>query len=188
MWFQFTDFLRQIFQLWNYCRAQLFCFLLLSLRFSTRFSLSLFIVTCHGEPLLTELKMLQLISLVLVICGCGLLMVLDGFISILSSAFWTKSTLILLPLFRLQKGDSRSLCPRLSMEALTWFASVVSLPPNCALTRSRSFDPIVTADNERCFVLVRLVYADWSVVEMYSCVAVFLPIGVVNDGIGRFLR
>ena len=142
----------------------------------------------HGHTLQTESKMLQLISLILVICGCGLLMVLDWFIPILSSNFRTKSTLILLPLFRLQKGKAQSKCSRISMEDLTWFASVTRLLPNHTLTIVSSFNPVVKANNKICFILVRLVYANWSVADMNLFFAVLIPSRVVNDGIDRLPR
>ena len=80
--------------------------ILLSLRFPTKFSVSFFIVPCHGKTLLTrsdilmtKSKISQLIRLVLVTCGHGLPMDLNGFIAILSSTFRPKSTIIPLPLF-----------------------------------------------------------------------------------------
>ena len=155
--------------------------ILLPLRFYTSFSLSFLIVPYHGKTLITESKILQLISMVLVTCGRVLLMVFDGFIVIFSSTFLPKSTLISLPLFRLPNRKSQSPFLRLSMEVLAWLASTMILSPNCALYITRSFDSIVTADNERCSVLVRLVSVDWSIVEVDTFLAVFIPNGVVSD-------
>ena len=132
--------------------------------------------------------MSQLLSLVLETCGCGLPMALDGFVAIFSSTFRPKSTLILLPLFQLPKGKPQSSCPRLSISSLAWLASVTSFLSNNALPITRSFDPIVTAGNKRCSILVRLVSVNLSVAEMDMCLAVFIPNGLVNDGIGRFSR
>ena len=114
-------------------------------------------MTRHSKPLLTKSKMSQLISLVLLICGNEIPMVLDGLIQKFSSVFWPKSTLICLPLFRLRKGKPRSPCTHLLMEALAWLASKMRFWPICSLHITKSFDPIVVVDNERCYILVRLV-------------------------------
>ena len=111
-------------------------------------------------------KITQLLSLVLVIFGYGILMVLDGWIPILSSAFSPKSTFILLPRFRLPKLNSQSLFPFLSIEALAWLALVISLLPNRALPMANSFEPIVISNNNGCSILVRLVSFNWSVSDM----------------------
>ena len=163
--FQFTVCLCPTFLTSKLFLCSAFLIVLLPLIFSTRFSLSFFIVPCHVTPLLTESKMLQFLSMVLVICGCGILMALDGFIPIFSSVFRLKSTLILIPLFRLPKGKSQSLCPCISIEALAWLASVMRFSTNHTLPISSSFDSIVVSENNRCSILVRLVSANWSVVE-----------------------
>ena len=106
---------------------------------------------------------------------------IDGFIAILSSTFRPKSTLIPLPLLRLPKVNFRSLCPCLSIEVLVWLDSLVILYPNHALPIARSFNPISTDGNERCFILVRLVSVNWSVADMDIFLAIFISIGVVND-------
>ena len=58
------------------------------------------------KTLLTKSKMPQFLRLVLVTYDCGLLMVLDGFIPMLSSAFYSKSTLISVTLFQIPEGKS----------------------------------------------------------------------------------
>ena len=174
------NFCTQLFQHWIYFYAQHFK-IVLAIRFSTRFPVSFFIVSCHGETLMTMSNKSQLIILVPVTCGCGPLMALNGFIPILTSTFCPKSTLILLPLFRLPKGKSRSLCPRLSTYLLTCLSSKMSLSHNCAILIARYFNHIVIAGNERYSILVRLVSVDWSVTKMDICLAGFLPNGVVND-------
>ena len=102
-------------------------------------------------------------------------MVLDGFIPILSSAFRLKSTLILLPLFRLHKGNYRSPFPCLSMEALDWLAFIMGLSPKRVLPIARSFDPIVITGNNICSILVRLVSANLSVIDYWYLVIVISP-------------
>ena len=116
---------------------------------STRFSFSLFFVKCRIKTLLNESKMFQFLSLLLVICGCGIPMVLNGFIPIFLSAFRLKSTLILLALFQLLKGKSQSPCTRLSMEALAWLDLNMSLLTNCTLSIASYFNPIVVSENDR---------------------------------------
>ena len=151
--------------------------LLLCVRFFTRFPLSLLILPCHGETLMTESNMLQLLSMVLVTCGCGLPMALYGLIPIFSFVFHPKSTLIPLPILQLPKGEFRSPCPRLLMEVLAWLDLVVKFMSNCALPISRYFGPIVTIDNKRFSVLVQLVSVDLSAADVDICLAVFLPNG-----------
>ena len=68
------------YNLQSYFHAHHFLEILLSPRFSTSFLLSLFIVLCLWETFITKTKMLQLISMVQLIFGCGLPMVLDGFV------------------------------------------------------------------------------------------------------------
>ena len=116
-------------------------------------------------------------------------MALHRFIPIFPSAFHLKSTLISLPFFWLPNRKSQSLCPRFSMKVTHWLASTIILFPNRALPISRYFDPIATADNERCSILVKLLSVDWFMAEMNICIAVFLPNGVTNDIISanRFL-
>ena len=161
---------------------------LLPLRFHTSFSLSIFIVPYHGESLMTKLKMLQLLSLVLVICWCWILMVLGGFITMFSSAFRPKSTLILLPLSQLPKGKSWSTCPHISMEELVFLAYTMSLLPNFTISIAGYFNSIVVSNNYRCSIPVRFVSYYWSIVEMDIFLAVFLPNLVVNNGIGILSR
>ena len=139
------------------------------------FSLSLCIVQCYNKPLLTKSKMLQLIIPVLVICGWGLLVVINGFIPILSPTFRPKSALILLPLFWLPKGKSRSPCPHLSMEALAWLASAMIFSTNPALPIVIYFEPIVVVDNERFYILVRLVSVDWYICQDGYLLSVISP-------------
>ena len=86
--------------------------------FSTRFSTSLFAVSCHGDPLLTrsdtllnKLRMYHLPCLVLVICGCGIPMVLYWFIPISSSVLHPKSALIPLSLFYSRRGTPNHFFP-----------------------------------------------------------------------------
>ena len=143
---------------------------------------------CHGENLLTKGNMLQLISLVLVTCGCGLLMAVDGFIANLSSMFRPKSTLFLLPVLLLPKGNSQSPCPCLSIEVLFCLASDIILLLNCALPIRRSFNLIVTAGNNRYSILLRLVSVDLSVSKMDIWLALFLPNEVVHYDVGRLSR
>ena len=162
--------------------------MLLPLSFSTRFLLSLLIVLCNGKPLMTKSKTSQLLSLVLVICGRWLPMVLNVVIPILSSTFCPKSTLILLPLLWLLKGDPWLPWPHLSIEALACLASMMSLLPNCTLPIVKYSDPIVVTDNKRCSILVRSVSVNWSIVDIDICLAIFFPNVVVNDGISRLLR
>ena len=135
------------------------------------------------SPCFTKSKISKLLSLVLVTCGRGIPMVLYGFIPILSSVFRPKSTLILLPLFRLPKGNPQSLCPHISTKALAWLASSMILLPNHALPISIYFDAIVVSDNKRCSILVQLVSAYWSVVDMDICLSLFLSNGFFNDDI-----
>ena len=150
VWYQFTGFLRPNFQLENYF-ALIIIENVLPLRFSTMFSISLFIVPYHGNPLMTDLKMSQFLILVPVICGRGFLMVLYGFILILSSVFCPKPTLISIPLLRLPDGNSQSTCPRLSMELLSWLTSSMILSSNHALPIERSFEPIVVSNQWEMF-------------------------------------
>ena len=82
VWFQFAGFSRPNFSTSELFLHSAFLKMLNPLRFSTRFSLSLLIVTCHGETLMNKSNMPQLLSLVLVICGCGIPVVLNGFIPI----------------------------------------------------------------------------------------------------------
>ena len=46
---------------------------------------------------------------------------------------------------------------------------------------ARSFDPVVTAVNERCYILVRLVFVNCFIADMDILLELFLPIGVVNN-------
>ena len=140
--------------------------IMLSLKFYTMFSFSFFIVPCHGKNLMTESKILQLISLELLTCEYGIPMALYEFIAIFLSMFCTKSTLILLLIFQLLKVNSWSQCTRLSMKFIAWLYSAMSLFPNRTLTIARYFDRIVTANNKRCYILVRLVSVNWSVDDM----------------------
>ena len=166
VWFQFTEcFASKIFTLKLFFALHIFVKFVAS-KVSTMFLLSLFVVPCQGKNLSTQEKITQLLSLVLVIFGYGILMVLDGWIPILSSAFSPKSTFILLPLFRLPKWNSQSLFPFLSIEALAWLALVISLLPNRALPMANSFEPIVISNNNGCSILVRLVSFNWSASDM----------------------
>ena len=131
--------------------------------------------------------MLQLPFLVLVIFGHGILVVLNGFIPISSYVFRPKSALILLSLFLLPEGNYQSPCARISMEYLDCLAYTMSLSPNRALIITRNFNPIVITDNKRCYILVRLVSTNFSVVNMYVFLAVFIPNGVYSDGVGGLL-
>ena len=140
--------------------------MLLPLSFSTIFSLPIFIVPYHGNPPLTKSKMLQFLSLVLVIFGGGLMIVFDGLIPILSSVFRPKSTLILSQLFELLQGKSQSPCPRLSVKAFACLDSAMSLLLNLALTIAGYFYHIFFSYNKGCSILVWLVSVDLSVVEM----------------------
>ena len=78
--------------------------------------------------------------------------------------------------------------PGLSMEEISWLASTRILLPNRALAFATSFNPIVFIDNYICSILVRLVSANWSVIDVDIWLAAFLPNVVVNDGIGIFSR
>ena len=143
-------------------------------------------MTCHSKHLITKSQMSQLLILVLVICGHGLLMVLDVLIPILLSAFCPKSTLVSLPIFWLLKWNPQSHYPHLSMEATNWLASTIILSPNRTLPIVSYFEPIVVTDNKRCSILVQLVSSNWSVFGMDIWLALFIPNIVVNDGIRRF--
>ena len=83
----------------------------LSLRFSTWFPVSFFVVPFYVNTLLTNSNMLQLLSLVLINHGHGLPMALDGLIEILSYKFRPKSTIILLSLFLLPMGKTKHRVP-----------------------------------------------------------------------------
>ena len=124
----------------------------------------------------------------LVICGVMLLMVLDGFTGMPLFMFRPKSILILSQLLQLLKDKSQSLCAYISMEYLAWLACTMSLSPNRALLIVRSLNHIIIANNERCFILVRLVSTNWSTVDMDIFLAVFLPNGVDSDSVGILLR
>ena len=137
---------------------------------------------------MTESKMLKIPFLVLVICGCGIPMVLYGFIPILSYAFRLKATLVLLLLFQLTKGEFQSSCPHISIESLDWLALTFSLSPKRSLLPVISFDPIVITNNKRCSVLVQFLSDDWSGVDMDIFLAAFLPNWVESGGVDILLR
>ena len=61
---------------------------------------------------------------------------------------------------RLQKGKYLSPCPHVSMGVIFWLSSAMSLLTNHVVPIARSFDPIVTANNERCSIPVPLVSVD----------------------------
>ena len=154
---------------------------LLLLRFS------LLTVPYHADPLLNKYKMFPLLCLVLVICESGNLMVLGGFIPIFPSALRPRSTLLLLPLLRILKGKSQSLCPYISMKALAWLDSTMRLSSNRALPIASSFEYIVVVKNKRCSILVQLVSSDRYIVEVGILLALFLKNGVVSYGVGILL-
>ena len=115
---------------------------------------------CQGKTLLIKSKMLQLLSMVPVTCGHGLPMALDGFIPFFSSAFRLTSRLVFLQLFQISKRNYQTPCTRLSMEVINWLASVMRFLTYRALHIASSFDPIVSANNERCLIIVSLVSVD----------------------------
>ena len=105
----------------------------------------------------------------------------DELISIVLSAFHPKSTLILLPIFHLPKGELWSPCPLLSVEVLAWLYSTMSLSNNHALPIAISFYLIVTADNKKFSILVLLVYVNLFVSKIDTFLDLFPPHGVFND-------
>ena len=66
LWFKFTEFLRPTFSASKLFLRSAILKVLLTLSFSNRFSLSIFIIPCHRNPATTKLKMPQFLSLVLV--------------------------------------------------------------------------------------------------------------------------
>ena len=91
VWFQFTSC--PTFSALKIFVRSAFLEILLFYSFSSRFPLLVFIVPYHRNLLLNQSKMLQLLSLVLVISGHRIMMALDGFIPILLSAFRPKPNL-----------------------------------------------------------------------------------------------
>ena len=152
-------FANQLFQIRNYFCAHHF-FLTFPLRFSTRFSLSLFhcgmphqspddrvedVAFSHPDP---------------------------GNIWAWSSGVsrWVHSNLVIRILpkintrvvttFVTPEWGSPYHHPLISMEALSWLDSTMIMSPNHALPIASYFDPIVVSDSDRCSILVWLVSSD----------------------------
>ena len=160
----------------------------LPLRFLSRFSLSLFIVPCHSKTLMTQSKMSDFLSLVLIVHWHVLTIVIDGLIQIFLSAFHPKETLILSPLLRLPKGKSLITVSPYINESASLVRCRNEIFTQLCTTFHDIFSLIVVSDNKRFSILVRLVYANWSVSEMDICLLLFPWNVVVNDVFGRFLR
>ena len=159
--FQIIEFLRLTFQLQNYFLAQ---------HFRNLFSSKFFTLTFHcfmpfRPPVENNRRPDEQVEDVTVSqIGPGNLWEWAS-----NAALRPKSALISIPLFRLPKLNSWSSCPRLSMEALAWLSCTMIMLLNHTLPIAIYFDPKFFADNEKCPILLRLVYAYLSIADMDIC-------------------